>query len=70
MCLPGQIGQWCFEMTELAQKQRRARNNLWIGGICIGFVLLIFAITVAKMMSGHNMEAFDHTERPARVVSE
>ena len=49
---------------------RRGRNNLWLGGILIGFVLLVFAVTVAKMMAGHNMEAFDHVRRPALEVQE
>jgi len=51
-------------MTEEEFKERRTRNNTWIGVTLVAFVALVFAITVAKMMAGHNMEAFDHVYRP------
>jgi hypothetical protein len=31
---------------------RRKRNNLMLGGVLLGFVALVFSITVAKMVSG------------------
>ncbi|MBE9476526.1 MAG: hypothetical protein IME92_05215 [Proteobacteria bacterium] len=31
---------------------RRKRNNLMLGGVLLGFVALVFLITVAKMMNG------------------
>lgn len=45
--------------------ERRRKNNAMLGYVLGGFVLLVFAVTVAKMMRGHNMEAFDHVRRPA-----
>jgi hypothetical protein len=44
---------------------RRKRNNMMLGLVLFGFVSLVFAITVSKMMSGQNMEAYDHSIRPA-----
>ena len=51
-------------MTDEQVKARQARNNTWLGLTLVGFVALVFAMTVAKMMAGHNMEAFDHVYRP------
>lgn len=42
---------------------RRKRSNLWLGAVLGGFVALVFAITIAKMMNGQSMEGFDHTVR-------
>lgn len=42
---------------------RRKRSNMMLGVVLGGFVALVFAITVAKMMNGQSMEAFDHTVR-------
>ncbi|MEM7241413.1 MAG: cytochrome C oxidase assembly protein [Pseudomonadota bacterium] len=52
-------------MNEADFKERRRVNNLILGGILIGFVALVFLITVVKMMSGYSLEAFDHTVRPS-----
>ena len=43
---------------------KRKKSNMLLGVVLGGFVALVFAITVAKMMAGHNMEAFDHVARP------
>ncbi|MEO1561843.1 MAG: cytochrome C oxidase assembly protein [Pseudomonadota bacterium] len=51
-------------MKDDAIKERQARNNVWVGVTLVAFVGLVFAVTVAKMMAGHNMEAFDHVYRP------
>ena len=51
-------------MNEEQVKERREKNNIWVGIVLLAFVALVFAITVAKMMAGHNMEAFDHVYRP------
>lgn len=42
---------------------RRKRSNMLLGLVLGGFVALVFAITVAKMLSGQSMEGFDHTVR-------
>ncbi|MEM6618948.1 MAG: cytochrome C oxidase assembly protein [Pseudomonadota bacterium] len=49
---------------------RKSRSNMLLGLLLAGFVALVFAITVAKMMRGDNMEAFDHVLRPALEVAE
>ncbi|MFQ5437608.1 MAG: hypothetical protein ACE5DK_02140 [Paracoccaceae bacterium] len=50
---------------EHALHKRRARRNLFLGLVLGGFVVLIFAITMAKLKEGQKMEGFDHTLRPA-----
>ncbi len=47
-----------------AQKSRK-KSNILLGAVLGGFVLLVFAITIVKMVDGQNMEAFDHVRRPA-----
>lgn len=47
-----------------AQKSRK-KSNMLLGGVLGGFVLLVFAITIVKMVDGQNMEAYDHVLRPA-----
>jgi len=42
---------------------RRARSNGMLGLVLGGFVALVFAITVAKMMGGQSLEGFDHVHR-------
>lgn len=44
---------------------RRRSRNIWIAGVLGAFVLLVFAITVVKLSSGHMLEAFDHSLRPS-----
>ena len=47
--------------------KRRMRSNIQLGLVLGGFVALIFAITVSKMMGGASMvdmEASDHILRP------
>ena len=57
-------------MTDEEIKARQKSNNMLLGGILVGFVALVFLITVVKMMSGHSMEAFDHSVRPSLEVKE
>ena len=42
----------------------RKKNNVILGVILVAFVVLVFSITVAKMMGGATMEAYDHVRRP------
>ncbi|MCP5088298.1 MAG: cytochrome C oxidase assembly protein [Rhodobacteraceae bacterium] len=44
--------------------QRRKKSNVMLGLVLGGFVVLVFAITVVKMLGGQNLEAFDHSVRP------
>jgi hypothetical protein len=43
--------------------ERRKRSNLLLGGVLVGFVALVFAITVVKMMGGASLEGYDHAVR-------
>ena len=52
---------------EHPQAGRRKRSNILLGVVLGGFVALVFAITIAKMMNGDNMEAFDHVLRPQLI---
>jgi hypothetical protein len=45
-----------------AQKSRK-KSNIMLGAVLGGFVLLVFAITVVKMVGGNQMEGFDHVRR-------
>jgi len=47
--------------------KRRARSNYLILAVLLGFVGLIFAVTIAKMKRGESMEAYDHTPRQSIV---
>ncbi len=42
---------------------RRRSRNVGLGLVLAAVVVLTFAVTVVKMTSGHNMEAFDHQQR-------
>ena len=45
------------------QHKRRQRSNIIIGALLLGFVGLVFAITVVKISNGAMLEAFDHSYR-------
>jgi hypothetical protein len=46
---------------------RRRGRNFWLGGILLVFVALVFSVTLVKLKSGQQMEAFDHTIRQGLV---
>jgi phosphonopyruvate decarboxylase len=46
------------------KKKKKKKNNSMLGLILVAFVILVFSITVAKMMGGATMEAYDHVRRP------
>jgi hypothetical protein len=46
---------------------RRRGRNLGLGLLLLGFVGLMFGMTVVKMSNGGSMEAFDHAPRPGLV---
>lgn len=50
--------------------KRRGKNNVWLGVIMGGLVLVIFSVTIVKLTSGSKMQAFDHTLRPELLESE
>jgi hypothetical protein len=43
---------------------RRFGRNLGVGLCLVGFVVLVFALTVVKVGRGDPMQAFDHQFRP------
>ena len=50
---------------------RRRKRNALVGLVLLGFVVMVFGITLVKLKNGRSMEAFDHSIRPALVeVSE
>ena len=51
-------------MTDDEIRKIRKNNNSMLGLILVAFVILVFSITVAKMMGGATMEAYDHVRRP------
>lgn len=51
-------------MTDDEIRKIRKKNNLILGLILVAFVALVFPITVAKMMGGATLEAYDHVRRP------
>jgi len=51
-------------MTDDEIRKIRKKNNSMLGLILVAFVILVFSITVAKMMDGATMEAYDHVRRP------
>ncbi len=49
--------------------KRRNKNNVWLGIIMGGLVIVIFSVTVVKLSNGNKMQAFDHSLRPEMVES-
>ncbi len=45
--------------------RRRRKSNALLGLVLIGFVALVFGITIVKLKNGQSMEAFDHSVRPS-----
>ena len=44
--------------------KRRFGRNLGLGLTLVGFVALVFALTVVKVTRGDPMQAYDHVARP------
>lgn len=42
---------------------RRRSRNVGLGLVLVGFVALVFALTVVKVRQGDSLEAFDHQPR-------
>lgn len=43
--------------------KRRFGRNLGVALCLVGFMAIVFGLTVAKIRQGASMEAFDHTPR-------
>ncbi len=46
---------------------RRRGRNFGLLAVLLGFIVLMFGLTVVKVTSGGLAEAFDHVARPALV---
>jgi len=44
--------------------RRRFGRNLGLGLVLVGFVGVVFALTVVKVTRGDPMQAYDHVVRP------
>ena len=58
-----------IEVEHELHKRRKARN-IALGLVLGGFVLLVFAVTIVKMINGNAMEGFDHSYRPSLTVDQ
>ena len=47
----------------------KAKNssNIGLGLILVGFVVLVFSVTVVKLSTGQSLQGFDHVLRPEMV---
>lgn len=43
--------------------ERRFGRNLGVALCLVGFIVIVFGLTVAKIRQGASMEAFDHVPR-------
>lgn len=43
---------------------RRAGRNIGLALVLLGFIVIVFGLTVVKVTSGDPMQAFDHAPRP------
>ncbi|MCR9069141.1 MAG: hypothetical protein NXH79_09880 [Rhodobacteraceae bacterium] len=43
--------------------QRRFGRNLGVALCLVGFIVVVFGLTIAKIREGASMEAFDHQPR-------
>ncbi|WP_380057130.1 hypothetical protein ACFE33_03815 [Falsihalocynthiibacter sp. SS001] len=46
--------------------KRRLGRNVGLGLVLLGFVAIVFALTLAKVQRGEPIEAYDHT--PSRTL--
>ncbi len=49
---------------------RRAGRNIGLAVVLVGFIAIVFGLTVAKVTDGHLMQAFDHTPRASILPQE
>lgn len=56
--------------TEHELHGRRRSRNVGLGLVLVGFVVLVFALTVVKVRQGDLMEAYDHQPRVSVVPKE
>ena len=44
---------------------RRSGRNIGVAGLLIGFIVIVFGLTVDKITNGGPDEGYDHAPRPA-----
>jgi hypothetical protein len=47
---------------------RRLSRNLGVALALLGFVAVVFGLTMAKIQTGASMQAFDHSIRPSLTI--
>lgn len=47
---------------------RRKSRNIGVGLTLVGFIAIVFALTVVKVTRGDPMQGFDHVVRPEMEV--
>lgn len=50
--------------------QRRFGRNLGLGLVLVGFVVIIFGLTVVKVSNGNMIEGYDHQPRSSLLPAE
>lgn len=50
--------------------ERRKSRNVGVGLTLLGFIAVVFALTVVKVTRGDPMQAFDHVVRPEMEIVE
>ncbi len=49
---------------------RRLGRNLWLSLILVGFVTIIFCLTIVKVSNGEKVEVYDHVTRSSLLSEE
>lgn len=49
---------------------RRKSRNFGVLAVLLGFIVIVFGVTIAKIQTGGFSEGFDHVSRPALVPVE
>jgi len=49
---------------------RRFGRNLGVAVLLVGFIIVVFALTVVKVTSGDPVKGFDHVFEPAMLPDE
>lgn len=50
--------------------ERRKSRNIGVGLTLVGFIAIVFGLTVVKVQNGFSIEAFDHVVRPSITTEE
>ena len=50
--------------------ERRKSRNIGVGLTLVGFIVIVFALTVVKVTRGDPMQAFDHVLRPELEIAQ